>query len=170
MLIVFGGLPGTGKTTLSKRISKKHKACYLRIDVIEQALRNSGRLQAEIYDAGYVAALAIADSNLPLGINVVVDAVNPVESVRNAWRNLAEKYKTIFVAVEIICSDVDEHKRRIESRKIDIPGLNATTWQQVIEREYEPWLSNHIVVDTYKFEINECLKKIDNSIRGVDIK
>ena len=37
-LIVFGGLPGTGKTTLAKAIAGEHAATYLRIDTIEQAL------------------------------------------------------------------------------------------------------------------------------------
>ncbi|HAU1975266.1 TPA: AAA family ATPase, partial [Legionella pneumophila] len=32
MLIIFGGLPGTGKTTISKQIAKQLNAVYLRID------------------------------------------------------------------------------------------------------------------------------------------
>ena len=40
MLIIFGGLPGTGKTTLSKEIAKHFKAAYLRVDTIEQTLKN----------------------------------------------------------------------------------------------------------------------------------
>ncbi len=40
MLIVFGGLPGTGKTTIAKALAAKHMATYLRIDEIEPALRS----------------------------------------------------------------------------------------------------------------------------------
>ncbi|MFO7481079.1 AAA family ATPase, partial [Oceanibaculum nanhaiense] len=32
MLIVFGGLPGTGKTTLSRALADRLRAVYLRID------------------------------------------------------------------------------------------------------------------------------------------
>ena len=35
MLIVFGGLPGTGKTTLSRLVAQDLSATWLRIDVIE---------------------------------------------------------------------------------------------------------------------------------------
>jgi predicted kinase len=35
MLIIFGGLPGTGKTTISKEVAKRLKAVYLRVDTIE---------------------------------------------------------------------------------------------------------------------------------------
>jgi ATP-dependent 26S proteasome regulatory subunit len=38
LLVVFGGLPGTGKTTLTARIAAQLPAAYLRIDAIE-ALR-----------------------------------------------------------------------------------------------------------------------------------
>jgi broad-specificity NMP kinase len=40
MLIIFGGLPGTGKTTISKEVAKRLKAVYLRVDTIEQTLKN----------------------------------------------------------------------------------------------------------------------------------
>jgi predicted kinase len=45
-LIVFGGLPGTGKTTLARAVVQEHAATYLRIDTIEQTLRSSGVLGA----------------------------------------------------------------------------------------------------------------------------
>jgi predicted kinase len=43
-LIVFGGLPGTGKTTLARAIAEERSATYLRVDTIEQALRSAGIL------------------------------------------------------------------------------------------------------------------------------
>jgi predicted kinase len=38
MLIIFGGLPGVGKTTLAKAVAREWEAVYLRVDTIEQAL------------------------------------------------------------------------------------------------------------------------------------
>ena len=34
LLIVFGGLPGTGKTPLARLIAEERRAAYLRIDII----------------------------------------------------------------------------------------------------------------------------------------
>ncbi|WP_225152486.1 AAA family ATPase [Bradyrhizobium sp. NBAIM08] len=41
-LIVFGGLPGTGKTTIARELTARLAATYLRIDAIEQPLRDAG--------------------------------------------------------------------------------------------------------------------------------
>lgn len=37
MLYIFGGLPGTGESTLAQRRARMHQATYLRIDTIEQS-------------------------------------------------------------------------------------------------------------------------------------
>ncbi|MGI8533050.1 MAG: AAA family ATPase [Geodermatophilaceae bacterium] len=42
MLIVFGGLPGTGKTTLSAALARRLRASYLRVDAIEAACSRPG--------------------------------------------------------------------------------------------------------------------------------
>jgi predicted kinase len=39
VLYIFSGLPGSGKTTLAKNISKIIGAVYIRIDTIEQRQR-----------------------------------------------------------------------------------------------------------------------------------
>src|SRR3954469_6613112 len=61
-LIIFGGLPGTGKTTLSRELAIRLTATHLRIDAIEQALRDAGHTVG----AGYVIANALAAENLKL--------------------------------------------------------------------------------------------------------
>ena len=42
MLYIFSGLPGTGKSTLASAIARIRGAVYLRVDTIEQAIKNSG--------------------------------------------------------------------------------------------------------------------------------
>ncbi len=42
MLIIFGGLPGVGKTAIAAELARVIDALYLRIDSIEQAIRASG--------------------------------------------------------------------------------------------------------------------------------
>ena len=39
MLIIFSGLPGSGKSTIARALAQQLGAVYLRIDTIEQAIR-----------------------------------------------------------------------------------------------------------------------------------
>lgn len=52
MLIVFSGLPGTGKTTLARDLASRAGAVYLRVDTIEQAIRNAGVLAKGVGTSG----------------------------------------------------------------------------------------------------------------------
>ena len=52
MLIIFGGLPSTGKTMIATELAGQLGAVYLRIDSIEQALRHATPVVADIEGAG----------------------------------------------------------------------------------------------------------------------
>ncbi len=61
--------------------------------------------------------------NLQLGAEVVADSVNPLEITRSAWRETAVSVQSKFVEIEVVCSDMGEHRSRVESRRSDIPGM-----------------------------------------------
>ena len=148
MLIVFGGLPGTGKTALARMIARERGATYLRIDTIEQALLAPEMRAAEVGPRGYLVAYALAEENLHLGRTVVADSVNPLAITRDRWRAIAEAAALPILEIEVICSDPEEHRRRVETRHVDIPGLVPPTWCQVTAHHYEPWNRPRLVLDT----------------------
>jgi len=148
MLIIFAGLSGTGKTTIARELACQMGAVHLRIDTVEQAVRNSGLLSQPINDVGYRVAYAVAEDNLRIGRTVVADSVNPIKLTRDAWVAVANAARVPFLEVEVKCLDRDEHRRRVRERIIDIPGLNPPTWEDVASREYHEWDREHLVVDT----------------------
>jgi len=165
MLVVFGGLPGTGKTTLARRVADRLEATYLRIDAIEQALRSSLAMADDVGPAGYAIACAVGEANLMLGRTVVADCVNPLPVTRAAWRDLAARTSSPIVEIEILCSDEAEHRRRVESRETDIPGLTPPTWAAVMARDYRPWSGPRMMVDTTTMTIADAESAIVEAIK-----
>lgn len=148
MLVVFGGLPGTGKSTIAREVAARTGATYLRVDAIEQALRSAGVLAGGVGPAGYMVAYAVAEANLRLGLTVVADSVNPARATRAAWRAVAATVRTPLVEVELVCSDAHEHRRRVETRAGDVAGLVPPDWEAVLRRDYDTWTEPRTVIDT----------------------
>ena len=160
---MIGGLPGVGKTTLSRALARATGALHLRIDSIEQALRASG---IPVAGEGYAVARAVASDNLALARTVIADCVNPWPLTREAWRAVAAGAGVRVLDVELVCSDGAEHRRRVEARLADIDGHRLPTWQEVVERDYRPWDEARLVIDTARLSVDEGVRAITGRIRG----
>jgi predicted kinase len=157
MLVVLSGLPGVGKTTIARELAAAMGAVHVRIDSIEQALRDAG---LKVEGEGYSVAYAVAEDNLRLGRTVVADCVNPWPLTRDKWRSVADQVGVRAVDVEIVCSDVDEHRRRVESRSTDIAGHRLPTWTEVVERDYRAWVCERLVIDTALLDVEQSVRRI----------
>ncbi|EJC70120.1 Chromatin associated protein KTI12 [Rhizobium leguminosarum bv. viciae WSM1455] len=146
MLIIFGGLPGSGKTTIARALAERLNAVHVRVDTIEQAIRASG-IADDAGPAGYIVAYGIAGDNLTLGRTVIADSVNSLRITRSAWLSVAQAAGVTAAEVEVICSDKAEHRNRVETRLTDVEGLVKPTWQETSERAYDEW-RDAIVIDT----------------------
>lgn len=163
VLYIFSGLPGSGKTVLAKALAEKTASVYLRIDTIEQAIRDLCAF--DVQGEGYRLSYRIAEDNLRLGNSVIADSCNPWQLTRNEWQETAEKSNAEYVNIEVICSDQNEHRRRVESRISDIPGLILLPdWDKVINRKYDAWESPRITIDTAGKSIEESISILFGSL------
>jgi predicted kinase len=149
-LIVLAGLPGSGKSTVAEALARHLALPLFSIDPIEAAMWRGGVSREQTGIAAYVVAQTLAGEQLRLGHSVIVDAVNPVEAPRAAWRSLAAKYRADLKIIECVCADEAVHRRRIEARVRNIEGMPEVTWPRVEarRREYETWTDPKLTLDT----------------------
>ncbi|WP_309342348.1 AAA family ATPase [Actinomyces oris] len=168
-LTVVGGLPAVGKTTVCREVlrlqatsqSPGRLPAWLRIDSIEQALRDSDEMLPGMpADAGYYVAAAVARDLLTSGGEVLVECVNPLSLTRRLWEETASALGCRFLAVEIVCSDKAEHRRRVQQRVSDIEGLELPDWRAVERRDYAPWPEADLHLDTARLTATEAARAI----------
>ena len=168
-LTVVGGLPAVGKTAVCRELlrlraesqSPDGPPTWLRIDSIEQALRDSAEMLPGMPGgAGYYAAAAVARDVLASGGDVLVECVNPLPVTRRLWEETASVRGCRFLAVELICSDRTEHRRRAQQRVSDIEGLELPDWQAVERRDYAPWPEADLRLDTALLTTTEVARAV----------
>jgi predicted kinase len=177
ILVEFGGLPGTGKSTLAGRLAVETGAVWVRVDEIEGAMRRNGLTPEQTGVAAYSVAHDVAANHLRRGLLVLADAVNPVVEARAGWRDLAASLGSRHLVVETVCADLAEHRRRVETRDSDLPGWVHPTWAQVQRTMefYQPRTDERLVLDTtgpledaYRRLITALLlEPLDEAERGV---
>jgi predicted kinase len=160
-LVILSGLPGVGKTTIARELAVVLDAVHVRIDSIEQVLRDAG---FSVYDHGYRVGYAVAADNLRLGRTVIADCVNPWPLTRREWQAVASRTAARAVSVELVCSDVEEHRRRVESRSADIARHRLPTWSEVMAHDYRPWDSDRLVLDTARLNVAHSVQTIVSAV------
>ncbi|MGB7874570.1 MAG: AAA family ATPase [Anaerolineales bacterium] len=152
-LIVFSGLPGTGKTALAEKV-----ACELGIPVFAKDWLEATLLRCELVSknqdkllgsAGYHLLTVLAERQLMLGQSVILDSVASTKSIRSSWRELAEKYHAEWSVIECTCSDEKVHRARLCTRQRGIPGWHELDWPEVkrVKGNYHPWDEDRLILD-----------------------
>lgn len=160
---IFSGLPGVGKTTLAKQLAKAiPNTVYYRIDTLEYYLKKA--YSQELIKQGYELVYYQAKENLELRKNVIIDCCNLVKESRELWNKLSQVDSTKIINIEVICSDRQKHQRRVEKRHNNNPN-KYPSWQDVLSRDYDPWNTEYIVVDTYSYDINSSIKYLKSKLQ-----
>jgi predicted kinase len=163
VLIILSGLSGVGKTTIARELARQLGAVHVRIDSIEQAIRDAKGDNGSLDETGYRIGYAVALDNLRVGRTVIADSVNPIGISRNAWLEVAIRAQVHAIEVEVKCSDAEEHRSRLENRVEDIAGPPPLTWQAVIAREYHAWNREHLVIDTAVSSVEQAVRIIQEN-------
>jgi predicted kinase len=157
-LIVISGLPGVGKTSVAAIVAARTESVHLSIDAVEESILACGLPSGrQVSVAAYEAARSMAEQNLRLGHDVVVDAVNDSEQARQTWRTAASRTGANIDFVYLVISDLREHERRIVSRDRGLAHVGEPSWEDVQRRrtDYVAWSGDVLEFDTSEQRADE---------------
>jgi predicted kinase len=153
-LIIFTGLPGTGKSALAEAVGRGLGIPVFAKDWLEAVLLCSKLVPAEtekqLGSIGYDLLTTLAERQLSLDQSVILDSVASTESIRNTWRDLGKKYKAERRVIECVCSNISVHRERLEQRQRNIPGWHELQWSDVefVQSYFAPWDEERLILDS----------------------
>lgn len=156
------GHPGTGKSTLSRAISTSLQFPLIdKDDIRDNTLSLQSQYQippSTLNDLSYLVLWQITETQLQLGLSVVIDSPHSRRANLNKLVDLARAHGARVVIVECRPKDEGEWRRRLEERARSggDKGHKPATWEEM-ERimegyngcwDYEIEDAKKIVVDT----------------------
>jgi predicted kinase len=155
-LVVFAGLPGTGKSSLARAVARELHAVYLDKDTIKDAVIAVAReLKTEqgtdlAGPISYELLVVLARDNLSLGLSVVLDSPAGYRQFREQVSELAKARRANLKLVECICTDESLLRQRVEERGRELPPYRARDWAdyQSNRARFEGLTERRLVVDT----------------------
>jgi len=159
MIIVISGLPGAGKTSLAKEISRRTNSIHLNADDIRSDL--SSDLGFSVEDRKEQARRLGAVARLLSNQNqvVVVDFVNPTEDTRKAFGKLDyfvwvdrikhsrfEDTNSIWKDPSVFDLKISNGQTVEEEAMLVLSGCNLYDWTEptaLMLGRYQPWHEGH---------------------------
>jgi predicted kinase len=135
-LIIFFGLPGTGKSKMAEALGKHFAIPVFAKDWLEATLVRCDLIPANpdkpLGSAGYQLLTTLAERQLMLGQSAILDSVASTGTIRSIWRQLCEHYQAQWRVIECICTDESIHRAMLSRRERHIPGWHELKWSDVV--------------------------------------
>ena len=153
-LLLIAGLPGTGKSTLARKLAEQAAFVWIRSDVVRKGIagldpfrRGDAGLYSEASsDATYARCLEQATVHLTQGDRVIVDAVFGRQQRRLLFVSAARRLG--LPALVLVCvAQEDTIRTRLEQRRADPSDADWSVYQEAAKNWEPPAPASFIAID-----------------------
>ncbi|MDD5171498.1 MAG: AAA family ATPase [Candidatus ainarchaeum sp.] len=164
MLIIVCGLPGSGKSSLSKDLAKRFSAVHLNSDIIRKELFPKPSYSEEEKRAVYAEMAKRAGELLAKGSNVIADATFSRKEYRETMDEVAGQTGAKVFIIKCILHE-GETKKRLEKRKQAGKSPSDADYDVYVKLKetFEPLEGGYLEVD-YMRPKKEVLAKVKEFI------
>ena len=137
-LVIFSGLPGTGKSILADRLARDLCWPILRIDDIAGDVPPGADFR--FWDEKILVLLTLVEAQLELGVSVIADSVFMGKDRVHA-QEIAFKNKTLFRPIYCFVSDETLWEKRVTERYHELDFPDVATWERIQHQRkwFAPW-------------------------------
>lgn len=154
-LLQMAGHPGSGKSTLSKRIAKDLGAIILDRDIIKTSMINSNVPENIINSASYDVVFELAKFYLRLNNNVIIDTPCYFEEGLRRGTNISEEYGANYRYIECRVDEYFVINSRLQNREGLISQISDTSkedYYNSLDKSVKPQDGNLIIVNTSSYD------------------
>lgn len=137
-LVIFSGLPGTGKSSLANRLARELRWPLLRIDDVAGNVPENADYR--FWDEKILELLTIVEAQLELGVSIIADSVF-MGADRFHAQEIARKHGALFRPVYCFVSDESLWEKRVTERSETLVDPAVATWERIQHQRqwFAPW-------------------------------
>ena len=157
MILIFFGLPATGKTYLSEKAAKEFNAAHLNTDIIRKKINLQGKYDEHSKQVVYDFMLNEMVQYAQKDQHVIVDGTFQKERNRNQYIMKARELKQELYFIELRAKEETIRERMKSDRNHSEADFNV---YQNIKRSFEYMREPHLILWTDVYTVSELINKI----------
>jgi len=149
MLVITSGLPGTGKTSVAKELSKHLKAERLTTDELRGRIDKHPDYSQKHKRSVYAALMQEAEKKLKQGKSIILDGTFFKRDMRQRARDLAQKHNEQLYLIKVTCPE-EIVKDRLEKRCQSGSDASEADFKvyKIIKNQFQEIKDPDYIIDT----------------------
>lgn len=162
MIVLVGGLPGSGKSYFASRLAERTGFDYLSSDKVRKTIEASGKYNVADKLIVYKHLAELAEIFLKRSRSVIIDATFSHVIMRDVFYRLAGKYSVPCKFI-LVYADEEVIRQRLSRPRPDSDADFKVF--ELIKSQYEPVTTRHLLLQSGESNLSVMYRKALNYIK-----